>query len=326
MRVRTFSTNVRVQAFQLPHFRREKFHTWACATADSCGPRMSPRVAAAKSAAADLIIGMVLWGAAGAIAFFILQNWGVWKWTLFTVPLGILAVIGVEVVVTMVPPGSQLRPSVSIAAGALVILTFIVGAPVPQVQTQLLWFVVVGVCAVIASEVVRGACARAPGVAERRGSHGCSLNRPGGHRASQQVSGAHASRVPALTARSRAEFQHFWNRAYQAADEDLAILRRTEVLPGPFYVFGDPILLLRANRPQAVAVPGWGPELLDSRAWRELDSTLRVALPPYIIVDRFSEPFVRSRSPGLMEWIESSYKVAFVGASGTWYLLFSARD
>ena len=85
-------------------------------------------------------------------------------------------------------------------------------------------------------------------------------------------------------------------------------------------MFGDPILLLRANRPQAVAVPGWGPDLLDSRAWRELDSTLRVALPPYIIVDRFSEPFVRSRSPGLMEWIESSYKVAFVGASGTWYL------
>ena len=267
----------------------------------------------------DLTIGMVLWGVAGAIAFFTLQNWGVWKWTLFTVPLGILAVIGAEVVAMMVPPGSQLRPSVSVAAGALVLLSLLVGAPVPQVQTQLLWFVVIGICAVIAMELF----------AVRARARRVLLNVVG---VTGAVSIGLAAIVPvnkfrvlmrhdfALTAPSRAEFQHLWNRAYQAADEDLAILRRTEVLPGPFYVFGDPILLLRANRPQAVAVPGWGPELLDSRAWRELDSTLRVALPPYIIVDRFSEPFVRSRSPGLMEWIESSYKVAFVGASGTWYL------
>jgi hypothetical protein len=267
----------------------------------------------------DLMVGMVLWGVVGAMAYVTFQSWGVWKWSLFTVPVGILAVIGVEVLVGMASRDNPLSRPASFVLTALVLLSLLVGAPVPQVQTQLLWFVVIGVCAVVTVELfaVRPRARRAllhVVSATIAASIGVAAITPV---KKLRVLMRHDL---ALTAQSRAEFQYSWNRAYKAADEDLEILRKIELLPGPFYVFGDPVLLLRANRPQAVAVPGWGPELLDSRAWRELDSTLRVALPPYIIVDRFSEPFVRSRSPGLMEWIESSYKVAFVGASGTWYL------
>ena len=90
-------------------------------------------------------------------------------------------------------------------------------------------------------------------------------------------------------------------------------------------MFGDPILLLRANRPQAVAVPDGARSCWTAGHGGSWTPTCASTLPPYIIVDRFSEPFVRSRSPGLMEWIESSYKVAFVGANGTWYVR-STRD
>lgn len=47
----------------------------------------------------------------------------------------------------------------------------------------------------------------------------------------------------ALTADSRRDFQWSWSLAYRNADEDLARLCRGDVVPGPFYVFGDPTLL-----------------------------------------------------------------------------------
>jgi hypothetical protein len=47
---------------------------------------------------ADLVTGMVLWVVVGAIAFLI-QGWADFKWSLFTVPVGILDVTGVEALV-----------------------------------------------------------------------------------------------------------------------------------------------------------------------------------------------------------------------------------
>ena len=84
-------------------------------------------------------------------------------------------------------------------------------------------------------------------------------------------------------------------------------------------MFGDPVLLLRAHRPQVVPILGWGPELLDDRAWRELDADLRSTAPPYIVVDDYVGSIIRRRYPAIIDWIESSYDVAFDGASGTWY-------
>ena len=91
-------------------------------------------------------------------------------------------------------------------------------------------------------------------------------------------------------------------------------------LPGPFHVFGDQVLVLRANRRLAVPIPGCGPWFLDDRAWREMHSDLRSTLPPYIIVEAHVESYVRSRSPAIMDLIASRYNVAFVGQFGTWYV------
>jgi hypothetical protein len=77
---------------------------------------------------------------------------------------------------------------------------------------------------------------------------------------------------------------------------------------------------VRANRAQAVPIHGWVPEYLDSRAWQEIGRDLRSTMPPYIIIDASSEPTIRRRNPAIMELIASRYKVAFVGASGTWYV------
>jgi hypothetical protein len=268
----------------------------------------------------DLVAGMVLWGAVAAVAFFI-QNWALYKWLLFTVPLGILAAVGVEAFVDLaVSSGNKPRLLTFAAGTALAALSFVLGAPVPQVQTRLLWSVVIGVGAAMGAEllamrprarrglvhVLSAALAVSVGLAAIAPSHKL---------------GALMQHDFALTIDGRAAFQRSWNDSYRAADEDLQVLRRGKVLPGPFYVFGDPVLLLRANRPQAVAIPGWVPEFLDSRAWQELYSDLRSTLPRYIIVDSYTESIIRSRHPVIMEFIESKYRVAFMGASGAWYVL-----
>jgi hypothetical protein len=269
----------------------------------------------------EMVVAMLLWVAVGAVAFFI-QGWGAYKWLLFTVPLGVLAVVGFEALIAA--PGNvgiRQRGMVWAAGTVLAILSFVIGAPVPERQTLLLLSVVIGVCAGITSEML------APRVRVSRPMLQILL-------AALAMSVGLAAIVPAdkirvllehdlaLTAETRARFRESWNVAYRNADEDLELLRKSgHVLPGPIYVLGDPVLFLRANRPQAVPMLGWGPENYDSRSWRELHHDLRATLPAYIIVDGTIELWIRSQYPALMEFIESRYKVAFVGHSGTWYVL-----
>lgn len=267
----------------------------------------------------DLAAGMALWGVAGIVTLYV-QFWATWHWLLFTVPLGILAALGVEALPAM--GGSlrkALRPTAIVVGSALVVLGFLVGDAAPQHAKWLLVPVATGV----------GAGATAALLADRphvrrwtvpvlvgvlAASVGVMAVAPVGK---LQALVEHDF---ALTADARDDFQRSWNDTYRTADEDLATLQGGDVLAGPIHVFGDPVVLLRANRPQAVPIHGWGPEKFDARAWQELHRDLHTTLPPYIVVDGFSESVIRSRHPALLEFVEAEYEVAFVGASGTWYV------
>jgi len=271
----------------------------------------------------DLLAGMLLWAASGSIAVLV-QGWWNYKWFLFTVPLGILATAGAEVLVAM-PASLEKRNWLGgvLAGVAFAVWGFLVGAPMPQIQTWLLLSVVIGVCAGIGAEL---------------------LASPGGHRWSVQIIAAalavsvgltaigpvHKFRVLmdhdfALTAEARASFQRFWNGNYAAVDNDL-VLFRAHSLPGPLHVFGDTLILFRANRTPAIPFLGHEPSSYDTRAWHEMDRDLRSTLPPNIIVDGYHASVIRSRFPAIMEFIESRYKVVFVGASGTCYVLRQKQE
>jgi hypothetical protein len=268
----------------------------------------------------SLVIAMLLWLAVGAVAFFILQGWPVYKWALFTMPLGVLAVVGVEAIVDATAGARKSMQLATLAVGtALAIASFAVGAPAPELQTRLLLSVVIGVGAAIGAELLQ---------ARPRAREAMLCVLP----AALAVSVGLAAIFPARklrslidhefasTADSRTNFQRSWNIAYRNADEDLGRLHRGRVLPGPFYVFGDPVLLLRANRPQGASILGWGPDFLDRKEWQVLHAELQANLPPYIIVDAYSASKIRSRYPVMMGLLQSKYEVAFVGASGTWYV------
>jgi hypothetical protein len=267
-----------------------------------------------------LVVAMVLWGGVGSIAFFILQSWMEYKWTLFTVPLGILAVVGVEALMRMAPGlRTGARMGVLATGTALAILSVVIGAPAPERQTPLLVFVVIGVGAGIGTQLL---------AARPRARDGLLWVLSAALAVSVGLAGIlPAKKFRALmhhdfiwAADSRRDFQRSWNIAYRDADVDLARIYGGDVLPGPFYVFGDPVLLYCANRPQGASILGWGPEVLDRREWQVLHAELQAKLPPYIIVDEYSSSVIRSRYPAMMGLFETKYRVAFVGATGTWYV------
>ena len=267
----------------------------------------------------DLVAGMLLWVAAGALAFFVLQGWPEYKWPLFTVPIGILGVIGLEIVAGWTRSWGRPRTwaglSVGLVCGAM---TFVVGFEQPPIQTRLLGWIAIAVVAAAGTAVLQArpriqrallalllvalpalvALALIWPVTKARGL---------------------ATYDFAVTSTSRVAYHRSLSHSYAAADHDLEILRRRSAMPYSLYVFGDPVLLLRANRPQPVPILGWGPEFLDERAWRELERDLRSSPPTHIVVDPYVESFILTRRPAVMHWILSAYEVAFVGASGTWY-------
>jgi hypothetical protein len=266
----------------------------------------------------DIVIGAVIWLTAGGIAFLI-QGWPEYKWSLFTAPVGILAVVGLETLVGMTRSRIPRARWILLWAGVVVALVIAAAGPPPELQTQLLSSVVIGCAAAIGAVLLaRGA----------RGG-GWTL---GVLSVSLAVSVGLIAVVPldklerlaehdfASTVQAREELRRSWTGSYAAADADLEVLRDRGMLPpGPFYVFGDPVLLLRAHRSQAVPILGWGPEFLDLRAWRELHAGLRSSSPPYIVVDDYARSLIRSRYPPILRFIGSRYEVALVGQSGTWY-------
>ena len=269
---------------------------------------------------ASLVIAMLLWLAIGAVAFFVLQGWPLYKWALFTMPLGVLAVVGIEEIVAAATRTHAWVCWLTLAvATTLAIASFAIGAPAPEVQTRLLLAIVIGTGAAVAAELLN----QRP---RMRATTLCVLN------AALGVSVGVAAILPstklrslldhefAWTAASRRDFQWAWNIAYRHADEDLGRLSRDGVLPGPFFVFGDPVVLFRANRPQGASILGWGPDFLDQREWRVLHAELQSNLPPYIVVDEYSASKIRSRYPAMLGLLQSKYRVAFAGGSGIWYV------
>jgi hypothetical protein len=264
----------------------------------------------------DLIAGMLTWIVLGAVAFLI-QGWWEYKWLLFTVPLGILAVTGIETIVAH--GGCEIKRRIGLFVGGttLAILSGVISASDQRMQTRLLWSVVIGICAGLGAELL------ARGI--QRGMLRALLVALSVSIGLAAIWPVHKLRALmehdfTLTAEARTEFQRSWSEFYESTDEDLTIMA-TRMRPGPLHVFGDPVLLFRANRAPAIPFLGLRPEFYDDRAWRELDAALRSTPPPNIVVDRYIGEVIRRLNPGIMDSVESRYQVVFRGAAGTWYVL-----
>jgi hypothetical protein len=266
----------------------------------------------------DMVLAMLLWLAIGATAFLV-QNWFEYKWLLFTVPLGILAVVGVESLLSMRGPvETRIRSLAWLAGSVLALVTFFAAAGAAHRQTWLLLAVAIG-----------GGVAMVGGWFSLRGRERSGVVSV--LWAAVAVSLGLTAIVPAekvqmlaqheyaLGVAARTELWRSWNPFYRAADRDLRKVG-PRLPPGPLGVFGSPLLLLRGDRPPADPFLAMRPEFLDQRAWSELYSHIRATAPHYIVVDAYLGTVVRDRYPPIVRFISSRYSVSFVGDSGTWYV------
>jgi len=203
---------------------------------------------------ADLVTGMVLWVVVGAIAFLI-QGWPEYKWSLFTVPVGILGVTGVEALVRVTPPlRVRARLLLATLAAAVAVMSLAI-ATSPRIQTLLLASILVGASAGIAALIlVHGAGARRVALwvllAMLAISAGAAAVAP------IRKADVLAEHDFAASVEARAELRRSLNQAYLAADRDLEALRRDGAVPGPIYVFGDPIVIRVPTVRRALRSPG----------------------------------------------------------------------
>jgi Dolichyl-phosphate-mannose-protein mannosyltransferase len=264
-----------------------------------------------------LVAGMVIWCVVGGVAFM-LQGWFEHKWMLFTVPLGILALVGLERLVAAARALSKEARLVGMAAGMLLgVLAFVAGAPAPQTQTKLLLSVVIGCCAGIVAELSsRRPQIRRPMALVLVVALGVSIGTAAIVPA--EKIGRLAKDEFAVTADARADLRRSWSQFYADADQDLGAVGRLPA--GPFQVFGRGELMLRSDRSPAVPYVALRPEFYDQRVWREVLAGLRTSPPIYVVVDFHIGEVIASRHPPMIEFIHSWYRVAFIGASGTWYV------
>jgi len=107
---------------------------------------------------------------------------------------------------------------------------------------------------------------------------------------------------------------------YADAVVDAQFPRRVTRQPGAIYVFGNPLIYVISNRPQAIAMTNWASYLDPPYIWKRLDSELSATRPNYIFVLRERKSDVSSvRSPLVAATLSRDYLKAALEPNGTWY-------
>lgn len=91
-------------------------------------------------------------------------------------------------------------------------------------------------------------------------------------------------------------------------------------LPGPIFVFGDPLYYFVSGRRQAIPVNGWFMEVALAEQWREMARQLGDARPPYIFVATLEADLIRRHSDEIGALLATAYRELRRSRVGTWYV------
>jgi hypothetical protein len=109
------------------------------------------------------------------------------------------------------------------------------------------------------------------------------------------------------------------NPRYRGIWAATAFLRADSALPGPIYVFGDPLILHLGRRPQAARIHGWGWEIFLPAQWTQLAAELARERPAYVFLDDEYDALSAAKAPGLRRWLTNGYGVLRRDSMGTWF-------
>jgi hypothetical protein len=108
---------------------------------------------------------------------------------------------------------------------------------------------------------------------------------------------------------------------YARAVPDDAVLTTADAKPGPIYVLGTPLIYYLTDRPQAVPLNGWSPEMFLSEQWMELGVSIRQKRPPFIFISAENRDLLPNRGQQLQDAINSNYTLLSHSLPGDWYAL-----
>jgi hypothetical protein len=130
----------------------------------------------------------------------------------------------------------------------------------------------------------------------------------------------------ALTVEDRLNYQGRIDPRYDELRRDSAFLSDPRTLPGDIFVLGPYVYYLVAGRNQAIARNGESPDELDIEGWREIDSELTQALPPYIFIADDVAAMPGLGDSGISTLIQNKYDTQELTSYGTWYVLSSGKE
>lgn len=214
-----------------------------------------------------MTIQLVAWVVVGA-AVILAQRFSWWEYhfTLFIVPVGLLAVRGADGLITAARPSR--RRVVAILAAGLLFVTPVAAAGVRTWSDDL-------------------------GPLRVLGSLGDAEALLASHRARS------------------ATYEEIW--------QDTRFLARADAVPGPIYVFGDPLYLQLSGRSQAIPTHGWSWEMLLDSQWAALPDDLAAAAPAYVFLDEDYRDLVEDRAPTVSTWLGARYESIGGVGDGAWY-------
>jgi hypothetical protein len=114
-------------------------------------------------------------------------------------------------------------------------------------------------------------------------------------------------------------YQQQISTTYRDIWQETRFLLDTEALPGPLYVFGNPLYLFLSGREQAIPLQGWSWELNPPSLWDTLAQQLATALPVYIFVDHVYADLIATQSPQTKALLDTAYTPVETTAHGVWY-------
>jgi hypothetical protein len=114
-------------------------------------------------------------------------------------------------------------------------------------------------------------------------------------------------------------YQRAMSGTYEQIWQDTRFLVGPEAIPGPIYVFGDPLYLQLSDRGQALPTHGWSWEMLLASQWAGLPGDLAAAAPAYVFLDDGYRGLVEDRAPAVMSWLETRYESIGGVGDGAWY-------
>ena len=116
------------------------------------------------------------------------------------------------------------------------------------------------------------------------------------------------------------KYRDTYSDKYADIRNAVSFLHQDTALPGPIYVFGDPLHHTLGERGQALKRSGWGWEVYLSEHWKTLAAEIEDARPAYILVEPAYVPLIQEHAPRAWDVLESQYEQLRPGEGpGQWY-------